>query len=68
MKYLLILVLFIASCISNNKHKSLMKDYQVSLYMDTVWIYDGDRLVDSFIHTDSSWNNQYDSIFMKDNL
>jgi hypothetical protein len=37
------------------------------LHMDTVWVHDKRRLVGMFIHTDSSWNNQYDSVFIKDN-
>lgn len=39
-------------------------DYQLDLHMDTVKIYDGDRLVGSYI---SNWNNQMDSIILKDN-
>ena len=36
--------------------------------MDTVWIYDKERLVGQFIHTtEDDWRNKYDSIFMKDN-
>jgi hypothetical protein len=42
-----------------------MRDYQIQLHMDTVWIYDKDRLVGSF--TNTTWNSQYDSIFLKDN-
>jgi hypothetical protein len=51
------------------KCNKLMKSYQIDLHYDTVWIYDGERLVDSFIHThDSTWRNGYDSILIKDNL
>lgn len=45
-----------------------MKDYQIELHMDTVWIYDRGRLIDMFIHPDDkSWHNQYDEVFLKDN-
>lgn len=39
-------------------------DYQLALHMDTVWIYDRDRLVGSYI---SNWHNQMDSIILYDN-
>jgi hypothetical protein len=69
MRYLLILALFLPSCISMKKHNTLMMDYQISLHMDTVWFYDKGKFVGRFIHTsDSSWNNGYDSIIIKDNL
>lgn len=41
-----------------------MRDYQIELHMDTVWIYQQDRLVDSFI---TNYNCYYDSVFIKDN-
>lgn len=41
------------------------RDYQISLHMDTVWIFDGNREVGRF--TNTTWNSQYDSIFLKDN-
>lgn len=41
-----------------------VRDYQLELHMDTVWIYDGDRLVDWYI---STWNSQLDTILMNDN-
>jgi hypothetical protein len=68
MKYLLILALFLPSCISMKKYNRLMKDYQISIHMDSVWVFDKGRFVGKFIHNDSSWNNGYDSIIMKDNL
>lgn len=47
---------------SNNP--ALLRDYQLYLHMDTVKIYDGYRLVGSYI---STWNNQMDSIILNDN-
>lgn len=41
-----------------------LRDYQISLHMDTVWLYDGDRLVGSYI---SNWKNQMDSFIVEDN-
>jgi hypothetical protein len=66
MNYLVMLILF-TSCISIKKYHRALKDYQIELHMDTVWVHDKRRLVGMFIHTDSSWNNQYDSVFIKDN-
>jgi len=39
-------------------------DYQINLHNDTVWIYDGNRFVGSYI---SNWNNQMDTILLTDN-
>lgn len=44
--------------------QSALKDYQIDLQMDTVKIYDGQRLVGSYI---STWTNQIDTILLKDN-
>jgi hypothetical protein len=44
--------------------KPSLRDYQIELHMDTVWIYSGDRLVDSFL---TDYKSKYDSIFLKDN-
>lgn len=41
-----------------------MRDYQIDLYMDTVWVYDGQRLVGTYL---SNWQGQIDSIILKDN-
>lgn len=41
-----------------------LRDYQIDLHMDTVRIFDGQRLVGSYI---SNWNNQMDTILLKDN-
>ena len=71
MRYLLLVLILMlsVSCITMKKHNKLMKDYQILLYMDSVWIYDKGRSVGKFVHlTDSSWKNQYDSIFTRDNL
>lgn len=43
----------------------LPRDYQLDLHMDTVWVYDGDRLVDRYITT---WGTHLDSVLLKDNL
>ena len=43
-----------------------LRDYQVEYHFDTVWIYDADRLVGSYI--DSSYTSKMDSIILKDNL
>lgn len=48
-----------------NVHKYL-QDYQIQLHMDTVWIYDYDRLVGKFVN--EQWDSKLDSIIMKDNL
>lgn len=49
--------------ITESVYESL-RDYQIDLHMDTVWIYDGDRLVGRYI---SNWKNQMDSIILADN-
>lgn len=41
-----------------------MRDYQIDLHMDTVRVYDGQRLVGSYI---STWKNQMDTIILNDN-
>ena len=46
--------------------QSYLRDYQIELHMDTVWLYDGDRLVGQFIN--STPNSTLDSIILKDNL
>jgi hypothetical protein len=67
MKYIVILAL-LSSCMSTRMHNRLMRDYQVLLHMDTVWIYDGKRLVNKFVHqSECDWHNKYDSIMIKDN-
>lgn len=40
------------------------RDYQLELYMDTVWVYDGDKLVDKYT---SNWNTHLDSVLLRDN-
>lgn len=42
------------------------RDYQIELYMDTMWIYDGERLVDSII--DPTFSTKLDTILINDNL
>ena len=43
---------------------SLLKDYQISLYDDTVWMYSNKRFVGWFV---THYDSQYDSIICKDN-
>lgn len=42
-----------------------LRDYQIEIYFDTVWIYDADRLVDKYTTT---FTGQMDSVLLKDNL
>lgn len=46
--------------------QNYLRDYQIELHLDTVWLYDADRLVATFINT--SWDSKLDSVIMKDNL
>lgn len=41
------------------------RDYQIELFYDTVWVYDGSRLVGRYT---SNWTNQIDIIIINDNL
>ena len=41
------------------------KDYQLQLHNDTIWVYDGKRLVAGYVNKD--WTSQLDSIILKDN-
>lgn len=41
-----------------------LRDYQIELHNDTVWLYDGDRQVGTYI---SNWLNQMDTILLEDN-
>lgn len=43
-----------------------LRDYQIEVHYDTVWIYDADRLVGKYINT--KWDGQIDSILINDNL
>lgn len=54
---------YIDSLHSATAHSAL-KDYQLDLHEDTVRIFDGERLVGTYI---SNWQNQMDSIILKDN-
>jgi hypothetical protein len=40
------------------------RDYEIELYGDTLWVFDGDRPVGRYI---SNWHNQIDTILLKDN-
>lgn len=76
MKYLLLMLAFwllvvatiiLLSMRKNTNNVTLVnpRDYQIEYYMDTVWVYDGERLVSSFIQ--KYWNSQLDSAIIKDN-
>jgi len=41
------------------------RDYEVDVYMDTLWLWDGSRLVGRYT---SDWGNQIDTLIIKDNL
>jgi hypothetical protein len=45
--------------------RNMMRDYQIELHMDTLWVWDYKRLVGKYI---TNWKNQIDSILLKDNL
>jgi hypothetical protein len=66
----MLLCSFIISCAepssSNNPLKS--SDYQIELHMDTIWIYDGDRLVGSHVDTAARHGQWIDSLILNDNL
>lgn len=69
MKKLLTIVclLFLCSCIclkKEHKPRRYPGEYQVVLYMDTTWIYDGHRLVRRFVDTAA---NEYRKTFEKYN-
>lgn len=40
------------------------RDYQIEIHFDTIWVYDGDKLVDKYV---SNWKEHFDSVVMKDN-
>jgi len=42
----------------------LKRDYQLELYHNTVWTFDGSKLVGRYI---TNWYNQINSILLKDN-
>ncbi len=44
--------------------RDALKDYQIELYNDTLWLYDGQRFVGKYTTT---WANQIDTILLKDN-
>lgn len=43
-----------------------LRDYQIEVHYDTVWIYDENRLVGTFVNT--KWDSKLDSIIINDNL
>ena len=45
--------------------QTYLQDYQIRLHMDTVWVYDYDRLVGTFIN--DKWDSKLDSIILNDN-
>lgn len=42
-----------------------LHDYQIELHMDTMWVYDGPRLVGTLINT--KWDSKLDSLILQDN-
>lgn len=53
-------------CYGKDKDESsYLQDYQIRLHMDTVWVFDRERLVGEYINT--KWDSQMDSIILKDN-
>lgn len=40
------------------------RDYQLKIHNDSVWLYDGEILVDRYV---TKWNSKLDSIILKDN-
>lgn len=48
----------------NNCKGHSMRDYQIDLHNDTVWVYDGQRLVERYV---TNWEGQIDTILLKDN-
>lgn len=44
--------------------QSQLKDYQIDLYRDTIWVYDGERLVSKYV---TNFKGQIDSILLDDN-
>lgn len=49
---------------SNYHANTLLRDYQIELFMDTVSVYDGRRLVGKYR---TNWKNQIDRILLRDN-
>ena len=65
MKRIIIIAAILSLYFAGNA-QSYLRDYQIELHMDTVWLYDGDRLVGQFIN--SNPDSKLDSIILKDNL
>lgn len=40
------------------------RDYQIDIHNDTIWLYDGKRLVGKVLN---KWNSPLDSLILKDN-
>ena len=49
------------------QYETSMKDYQIELYNDTAWVYDGNRLVNTIVSPDGKFGAALDSTFWKDN-
>lgn len=45
-------------------HGIAPRDYQIEVYNDTVWVYDGQRLVERYV---TNWKGQIDSVLLNDN-
>lgn len=48
--------------------QTYLRDYQIELYMDTIWIYDADRLVGTIVDPMHQFGPALDSIMLADNL
>lgn len=55
-----------AACdvIPEDKYHPVPRDYQIDIYMDTVWVWDGPRYVDMYI---TDWKSKLDTIMLDDN-
>lgn len=51
-------------CQINSKPYTPLRDYQIDLYKDTVWVYDEERFVGRYT---SDFKGQIDSILLDDN-
>lgn len=51
-------------CRINCKPYTQPRDYQIDLYIDTIWVYDGERLVSKYV---TNFKSQMDSVLLDDN-
>lgn len=48
--------------------QAVMHDYQIDIHMDTLWLYDGDRLVGRVIDPNGTYGAGLDVLITEDNL